>query len=155
MKIEHFQSQHQFPELQLNFNNLLASCKGNEKSDFKKFHCDNSKGDKFMSLNPTDESMMCQIKFGRNVQISMENSLFQKEIDDILNLNVETLRMQRQSVYKGVTRFLHKEFGGTNPTKAVLNKKIKWWLEKKNGKFEPFCSVAVHFLTKALANATP
>ncbi len=35
MKIEHFQSQHEFPELQLNFNNLLASCKGNEKSGFE------------------------------------------------------------------------------------------------------------------------
>jgi hypothetical protein len=27
------------------------------------------------------------------------------------------------------------------------------WSEKKEGKFEPFCQVAVYFLTKALANA--
>jgi uncharacterized protein (TIGR02646 family) len=36
MKIEHFQSQHEFPELQLNFNNLLASCKGSCRSFFDK-----------------------------------------------------------------------------------------------------------------------
>jgi uncharacterized protein (TIGR02646 family) len=153
MKIEHFQSQHQFPELQLDFKNLLASCKGNENSDLKGFHCDKSKSDKFISLNPTDATIMRQIKFGRQGQIFIQNELWQKEIDDILNLNVETLTVQRQSVYKGVTRFLQKEFGGTHPTKAVLNKKIKWWSEKKNGKFEPFCTVAIHFLTKALANA--
>lgn len=153
MKIEHFHSQYAFSELQLDFRNLLASCKGNENSDLKEFHCDKSKKEKLISLNPTNESMMRQIKFGRGGQITVLNELWQKEIDEILNLNVETLRIQRQSVYKGVTRFLQKEFGGANPTKAVLNKKIKSWAEKKNGKFEPFCSVAVYFLTKALANA--
>ena len=71
----------------------------------------------------------------------------------MLNLNADTLSQSRAAVYKGITLFLRKEFGNKKPSKTLLNKAIKKWSEKKEGKFEPFCQVAIYFLTKALANA--
>jgi uncharacterized protein (TIGR02646 family) len=153
MKIEHWQSQVDFSDLQLDYKNLLASCRGNEDSDSKDFHCDKKKSDAQIALNPMDKEMMQLITFGRHGQIAIKKEHLQTEIDTILNLNAETLKAQRESVYKGVTLFLKKEFGNKPPTKATLNKALKQWNEKKNGKYEPFCQVAIYFLTKALANA--
>ncbi len=45
MKIEHRQSQKRHPELQLDYQNLLASCKGNEGKAKHLQHCDTSKGE--------------------------------------------------------------------------------------------------------------
>ena len=153
MKIEHWQAQSKFPDSELLYENLLASCRGNEWSNSKEYHCDLSKSESIISINPTDKAMMSQISLSRNGLINIKNASLQKEIDDILNLNNDILKTQRISVYKGVTRFLKKEFGQKNPTKAVLNKAIKQCSEKKNGKFEPYCAVIIYFLTKALANA--
>ena len=133
MKIEHWQAQSKFPDSELLYENLFASCRGNEWSNSKEYHCDLSKSENIISLNPTDKTMMSEIIFSRNGLININNSNLQKEIDDIFNLNKDILKTQRISVYKGVTRFLKKEFGQKNPTKAVLNKAIKQYSEKRMG----------------------
>lgn len=153
MKIEHWKSQHAFGNFQLDYKNLLACCRGNEWSDSKDFHCDMSKGEHFIVLNPMNKNMVEQIMYGRFGNIAIDIKTLQKEIDEILNLNTKTLRTQREGIYKGVTLFLRKKFGDKQVSKSDLNKEIKHWSEKRNGKFEPFCSVAIYFLTKALAKA--
>jgi hypothetical protein len=100
-----------------------------------------------------DKILMDKIIFGRKGDISIPDVNFQKDLTNTLNLNFELLKYQREGVYKGVTQFLQKEFGRNKPSKSVLNREIKKWSEKKNGKFEPFCQIAVYFLTKALSNA--
>src|SRR5574343_337482 len=45
MKIEHFQSQSQYPQEQLTYNNLFGSCLGNMNAKAE-FHCDTFKGNK-------------------------------------------------------------------------------------------------------------
>jgi uncharacterized protein (TIGR02646 family) len=152
MKIEHFLPQHEYPDKQLDYTNLLASCKGDEWSSLKDFHCDKSKSEKVISLNPSSISIIEQIYYGRNGQFCINDQNFQNESNEVLNLNVPSLMLQRRGIYHGVTLFLKKEFGDKKPTKSVLHKKIKLWLAKKNGKFEPFCAVAVYFLTRALKN---
>jgi hypothetical protein len=100
-----------------------------------------------------DETMMQQITFGRTGQIKTKDEALQLELNTILNLNMNTLSQQRAAVYRGVTLFLRKEFGSKKPSKALLNKAMKKWREKKEGKYEPFCQVALYFLAKAFANA--
>lgn len=153
MKIEHWKPQHKFKEDQLNYSNLLASCRGNEWSDLKNFHCDMHKGEYYITLNPMDKNMVEKITYGRLGNIKINDVLLQKEMNEILNLNAETLKTQREGVYKGVTLFLNKKFGNKKASKSDLSKEIKRWSEKRNGKFEPFCSVAIYFLNKALKNA--
>jgi uncharacterized protein (TIGR02646 family) len=153
MKIEHWQSQAEFSDLQLNYKNLLASCRGNEGSDSKDFHCDKRKSDEKLTFNPMDKIMVEQLIFGRFGNIFIKNDGLQNDLDNVLNLNADSLKIQRESIYKGVTLFLKKEFGGKPPSKAVLNRALKQWNEKNNGQYKPFCQVAIYFLTKSLARA--
>src|SRR5262245_12369061 len=56
MKIEHWQSQTNFPDRQLEYPNLLGVCLGNEGKPFKLQHCDTRKGIRSLSMNPADPS---------------------------------------------------------------------------------------------------
>jgi uncharacterized protein (TIGR02646 family) len=153
MKIEHWQSQVEFQGLQLDYRNLLASCRGNEDSDSKDFHCDKKKSDDRITLNPMNKQMMEQITFGKYGDIRINDEALQDDVNNVLNLNAQTLKTQRESVYKGVTLFLKKEFGNKPPSKAVLNRALKKWSEKNDGQFQPFCQVVIYFLTKTLTRA--
>ena len=52
MKIEHWHSQTNFPEEQLDYGNLLGACLGGEGQPRRFQHCDTRKGDLPLSRNP-------------------------------------------------------------------------------------------------------
>ena len=55
MKIEHFKCQSCFPELELEYSNMLGCCLGQSGKPHKQQTCDTYKGDLSLSLNPSNE----------------------------------------------------------------------------------------------------
>jgi hypothetical protein len=66
MEIEHWQPGSKYPELQINYKNLLASCSGNRGSKKDNQHCNPRKGDTEITytLNTSGEQV---------IQASMSN----------------------------------------------------------------------------------
>lgn len=160
MKIEHFKPYSIYngtngkPDLTLEYTNLFASCKGGEGGPKNLHHCDKTKENSEIKLNPTNKSLMDLIKFTANGTIFTDHDDLDKEIDDILNLNIHTLKNARKEIWESLEQVIRKEFGNRSITKGFVNDKIKIW-QRKNplGMSEQYCQVAIYFLKKKLKKA--
>jgi uncharacterized protein (TIGR02646 family) len=157
MKIEHWQCQKNFPEKQLDYDNLLGACKGNEGAPPKEQHCDTRKGDKPLSKNPANPAHCVEsfifYKFSDGTIFSNDKK-FNKELNDILNLNISYLRNNRKSVLLNYLRGLDKKRGQRGWDKAFLEKELAQWNgENDNDNLAPYCQVIVYWLKKCLARA--
>jgi uncharacterized protein (TIGR02646 family) len=148
MVIEHFNSQFEFEELALNYDNMLASCTGGENGNVQ--HCDETKGHKLLTINPMNLAIMSQIKFDGAGKIFLDdNDLTKNELEGILNLNNQNLLKERKVILDALrTQFL-KRFGNKTATKQFIETALNKW-ETRNGKFKPMCQVAVYYLKKKL-----
>jgi hypothetical protein len=148
MVIEHFNSQFEFEELALSYDNMLASCTGGENGDVQ--HCDETKGHKLLTINPMNPVIMAQIKFDGAGKIFLDDdNLTKNELEGILNLNNQNLLKERKVILDVLrTQFL-KKFGNKTATKQFIETALNKW-ETRNGKFKPMCQVAVYYLKKKL-----
>lgn len=105
MKTEHCLSQKQFPEQQLSYANLLGACKGNEGAPHRLQHCDTFKGESSFSFNPADSGnhsrLLHQIRFLSDGTITADNESLDRELNEVLNLNVERLKEARRLALDG------------------------------------------------------
>jgi len=158
MKIEHFKPYSVYngkngkEDLTLVYSNLLAvCCESNTPKHL--VHCDVTKQNKEIKLNPTKKQLMDLIKFGSNGKVYTENETYDKEIDEILNLNTERLKKERESICKTIEYAINKEFKNKTVTKSFLNENIKKWERQYEGKYNAYCQVAIFYLQKKLAKA--
>lgn len=91
-KIEHYRARN--AENELEYSNLLAVCYGNQTScdstvkyGKKRLTCDSMKGNQFLHINPQSQEDMNSIYYDNSGKIYSKNSVYQKDIDNILNLN--------------------------------------------------------------------
>jgi uncharacterized protein (TIGR02646 family) len=85
MKIEHWHSQTNYATEQLDYNNLLASCMGNEGRRPGDQHCDTRKGDRDLSRNPANpmhhvEDLAQFLGDGRTVS---NNPAFDSQLNEV------------------------------------------------------------------------
>jgi uncharacterized protein (TIGR02646 family) len=100
-KIEHFRSQENNPQLQLEYRNLFIACNGIGNS--KNFTCDTNKANlDINSFNLLISNITSKIKYTKNGLIFSDDQSIKNEIESILNLNDENLRKSRASVYLGI-----------------------------------------------------
>lgn len=85
VKIEHYVARNE--ENELEYKNLLAVCKGNEGESFEKQTCDTRKGNKEIKINPQVNSDILTIRYTSNGEIKSNNSDYQRDFDETLNLN--------------------------------------------------------------------
>jgi uncharacterized protein (TIGR02646 family) len=152
MKIEHWQPQSKYLEKQLDYQNLLAACRGNEGELKHLQHCDTHKGEQEITINPLGK-LTESIKYRGNGRIYSDDPNIDREINDILNLNIQTLVNNRAEIIDKVRQDLTKIKGkqaawSANDVKRKLQK-----YEEKNaaGEYEPYCQAVVYFLNKRFA----
>ncbi|MDM8559374.1 retron system putative HNH endonuclease [Candidatus Parabeggiatoa sp. HSG14] len=154
MKIEHRQPQTKYPELQLDYQNLLASCKGNDGGPkHLPRHCDTNKGDQEITIDPVDKLKNCErvIKYRRNGRIYSDDPVINHELNDILNLNTQTLVNCREAIRVQIIKELTNIRGKKSAwTSSDIKAKIQQYENKINGKYRPFCQVVIYFLKKRI-----
>ncbi len=155
MEIEHWQPQSKYPELQINYKNLLASCSGNRGSQKDNQHCNPRKGDVEIIINPADVSKNCEnyIRYSSTGKIFSDDETINHELNEILNLNYQTLIENRKIAFHTVINALNRKF----PNKTWSKEAIKKMLEKlttkdKEGKYSPYCQYIFWYLSKRLNN---
>jgi len=150
MKIEHWRCQDRFPTDQLVYGNLLGVCMGGEGSPRTSQHCDTYKENTDFCKNPANSAHDVEtgIRYLGDGRIKADEELFDREINEVLNLNHPLLVSNRKAVLKSFQESLTRtgSFGI-----ASIRKKIKQWSHPDRGNLEPFCMVVVYWLRKKLA----
>jgi uncharacterized protein (TIGR02646 family) len=148
MKIEHWQSQDLYPEKQLDYSNLLGSCRGGEGEKPNKQHCDTRKGNLDLKFNPanTQHDVESKIHFLGNGTIESDDSQFSKEINEVLNLNEGALVRNRKAVLQAFRQALMQN----RYSDADLRKELRKWNGDNGGDLEPFCQVVIYYLRKKI-----
>lgn len=74
-----------------------------------------------------------------------------RDLDEVLNLNVRSLRENRKAVVKGMKDALQRKHpDGWSP--AVIERELRRWREPDDGgKYREYCQVVVFWLEKRLA----
>jgi len=146
-KIEHFKPQTKYREFQIDYQNLFIACSGGEGFKSKEQFCDTKKGEK--ELNHIDLLSAIEYNYTKNskhISIISKDKNIDREINDILNLNVLLLKKNRKQVYNRVMNNLKSK----GYTISNIQKVLSYYQTKHNGKFEPYCEMIVYFLTKKL-----
>ncbi len=155
MKIEHWQSQDEYSEFQLDYNNLLGACEGGQGSPSHLQHCDTKKGNTEITINPLDNHRNCEdlTRYSGNGQIYSHDVTIDEELNNVLNLNTQTLVNNRKEVLELVLKQLKSQYPKGDWTEAILNKKIQQWSDRqKDGKHKPYCQIVIHHLKKKLSS---
>lgn len=151
MKVEHWHSQSRFPSEQLDYTNLLGCCPGNEGHPPKDQHCDTHKAENDISFNPAncDHRLRMKIRFTGDGTICSEDSLFNEEINTILNLNLKRLKNNRKAVWESVLKALSIRHG--TRTRSEVRKFIDRWIRKDEKEYQrEYFAVALYLLEKKL-----
>lgn len=163
MKVEHFKPQDPdtFPELQLIYSNLLGVCIGNEGKPKKLQTCDTKKGNLELNINPTSNHINCESLFKYNAEGEIssikDDAEINRQLNDILNLNMQTLKEGRSEIYLEIQERIRVESrrfikNKTGFIRILEQERIKW-LNRIDNKYRPYCMVAVYYLTKKIRQA--
>jgi len=157
MKVEHFQCQDNFSALQLAYSNLLGACTGNEGKPKKLQTCDTKKANHNLSINPTSiQSCEMLFKYNADGEISSlnDNVEIDRQLNDILNLNMQTLKDGRSEIYIEVQEKVRIEGKKYKNDKVgftrLLEQEKARWLNRIDDKHRPYCMVAVYYLAKKI-----
>ncbi len=157
IEVEHYKSQENFPDKDLDYNNMLGVCNG---SSGKIEHCDKSRnytknGEthslELKRLNPlqkiNSEDLITYTAFGK-IKSKFKNSDIEYDIG-ILNLNNENLREQRETVLKTAIEKFKDKYPQKKDKKwtiRMFNNEIEKYKTLKKGKYTPFCQIIIwHF----------
>lgn len=157
VKIEHFKCQDDNKHLQITYTNLFGACTGNEGQTKIKQTCDTKKGNTGLNISLISNLPNCEslFKYNADGEISSNNgdAEIDRQINDVLNLNMQTLKDGRRGIYLEVQKKIESE------SKQLRDKKVRLkyfeqekqkWLTKKDDKFKEYCMVAVYYLTKKI-----
>ena len=149
MKIEHWHCQACYPDEQLVYRNLLGACLGGEGQPPDLQHCDTRKGDLDLLWNPADPDhhVQTRISYGTNGTIKSDNCEFNRQLDEVLNLNLPLLKRNRVEVLDGILTWWRKQ------QRPVPKRRLEQAIEIRStpdGNLTPYNQVAIWWLEKKL-----
>ena len=146
MKIEHWHCRTNYPGEELDYRNLLAACPGGEGQPRRLQHCDTRKADEDLLWNPADPQRHVEqrISYGLDGKIRSDEPRFDRQLNEVLNLNMASIRRQRTASLDAVLHWWRKQRGSASrqrvereierrnsPTLAPYVQVAIWWLERK------------------------
>lgn len=99
LRVEHWDPQKLAPERRLEWRNLLGACSGN-KGQPGQTHCDISKGSERIEIDPQSAKYDKALRYTNSGKMITDDPGLQKEVDEILCLNVEKLQRAREAALK-------------------------------------------------------
>ncbi|MBF0214724.1 MAG: TIGR02646 family protein [Magnetococcales bacterium] len=154
IKIEHWHCQDNYQAEQLTYQNLLGACLGGEGLPRDKQHCDTRKGNQDLQWNPANpvHFIEAHIRYGTDGTIRSDDSVFNGQLDEVLNLNLAILKNNRKGVLDAVLFWWRQEksrLHGPVPRDRLERKRNQY--VGGNGVIDPYCQVAVWWLDQKLA----
>lgn len=136
----------------IDYKNLLAVCSGGTGKPQQEQHCDTHKNNALLTYNPSEprHKERLGIWYSKTSgEISSSDENFDKELNDVLNLNIGYLKNNRKDVISYVNQALDKL--KSRATKDDLNNLLNSYQEKNaDGKFKEYAGIAIYYLQKRL-----
>ena len=157
MKIEHWRCQARYPAEQLRYRNMLGACSGGEGQPHGLQHCDTRKGDQDLRWNPADpdRDIASRLRYGSDGAIVSDDCEFDRQLNDVLNLNLPLLKQRRQGVLDAVIEWWKREKGrlqGPVSRRRIERERDRY--AAGTGDLAPYCQVAVWWLERRLARTS-
>jgi len=153
MKVEHWACQHDHQDMQLEYNNLLACCIGNEGCSPKEQTCDTRKGGDGIKFSPAIIKHRVNeiIKYDGRGTISSTDPEFNIQINENLNLNKNRLKLNREVVLEKIQMKLREKLGSRKSHE--IQKLIDIYAQKnKNGQYLEYYGVVLFYLQKKITS---
>lgn len=150
-KIEHWSPRKK--ENEKDYMNLLAVCKGNE-GNVGLEHCDTLKKNQIITVSPLKKECEQMVKFDPGGQIYSDDLAIDKELKEILGLDKQHIVEERKRLIDAVKfeiEIKSKKSTDKKAKKALLNNLLKEWELPSNGKYKPYCQVAIVYINKKLS----
>lgn len=148
--IEHIKPRSKYHEALLDYKNMVIVCPGHMGDND---HCDRSKGDEEMHLSPLNSNVIQTISY-ENGLIKSSNSVWNSELNDILNLNDKVLVKARKTTLQAIIAQLNASQKKNKWTRAMLQKYLNKYqtMHSDNGKekYYPYCGIVIYYLHKKL-----
>lgn len=146
-RIDHVLSRERHPESkwQLNYQNMVACCPGAITDDF---HCDKRKGENDITFNLFADHLFNTLSYSsKDGEIRSSEEEYDRQINELLNLNNALLKKNRFETLLGVIKMLTK----MGWTKSNIRYQMENWSNKDaDGRFKPYCGIVLWFLEKKL-----
>lgn len=147
-RVEHILSRENHEDKKLVYSNMVICCPGHIGDEE---HCDRLKGSNDITFSPLDRNFIATLSYKTDGGIVSSNKQYDKEINDILNLNTKLLKENRKNTWEAVKKELIAQNGGKPWNKAILSKYVeKYSSLNKQSKKIPYCGVVLFFLQKKL-----
>lgn len=132
----------------MDYGNMVICCPGAINSTSAKLcHCDRHKRETAVSFSPFDDNFISTLSYSGDGTIKSSNPVYDRELNDVLNLNVNILKANR----KAVRQELQASFGKRQLKKSDIEKILQVYSSKDSeGKRKEYCGVVINYLTKKL-----
>ncbi len=135
----------------LAYSNMVLCCDGDVDGSGN-FHCDRSKGDKSLSFRLFDQNVSDTVSYSsKDGSIKSSNLDYDKELNEILNLNHPRLEKNRLAVIKGLVH----EMGRKKWKRKDITDKLHYYSNRMpDGNLYAYCGVIIWYLNKKLKQYT-
>lgn len=150
--VEHLLSRKNHDDKKLDYSNMVVCCPGHIGDED---HCDRKKGEKDISFSPTDSNFIDTVSYSNDGKIKSSIELYDKELNEILNLNTKLLVHNRRSMIKEIaSQFQSFTKAHKTLSKGLVNNLIHKYSNMRNTdgklKYVEYCGVAIYYLQKKL-----
>ena len=154
MKIEHWRCRAHHPGEQLSYRNLLGACLGGHGKPADSQYCDTRKGDRNLEWNPADPAHRVETRVRYELvdgSIHADDTDFDDQLNDVLNLNLPELKNNRKGVVDAVFQWWRsqKRNHGRVPRERLERERARY--DAGVGELVPYSQVAVWLLDQKLA----
>lgn len=149
-RVEHILSRENHDDKKLEYKNMVICCPGHIGEED---HCDRLKGSRDLSLSPLDAKFIATLSYSIDGTIKSSTPEYDKEINEVLNLNTKLLKQNREAKWKTVLaqlNVLNKKEWKESTLKKALSKYSEMHDEGGVKKYEPYCGIVTYFLEKRL-----
>jgi uncharacterized protein (TIGR02646 family) len=145
-RIEHIKCRKNYTALTLDYKNMVICCPGAINSGF---HCDKKKGDRDINFDIFSDGFHSTLEYKTSDgSIKSTDNLWDREINEILNLNNRLLCANRVNALEGLVEVMRRS---KSWTKAKINDQLtKYNSKDRYGKYKPYGNIVVWYLKKKL-----
>ena len=144
-RIEHIQPRKSHADRQLDYTNMVICCPGFINSSE---HCDKSKKSQEISFTPFNIHVQNSITYStKDGTLQSSDAGWNTEMNDVLCLNNNLLKINRSQVLEGIRAILEKK----KWKRAELENQLHHWSNPNaDGKRSPYCGIVIWYLEKKL-----
>lgn len=151
LRIEHYRCRSEYKEMQLDYNNMLAVCTCSEGLKDKDQHCDVSKGNQYIHIDPTNRDHINTLEYS-NGEITSTDQQFSEDLKNTLGLNHSSLPIERREALNVVIGQMNKQKDKGTDLKLILEKTLQIYCSCDNEfRKRPFCGIIITYCTKKLS----